>query len=156
MKCNLSWREKLSLIQYYKPSEEEILYTFNTTKEELDLAHSCMKEGILQPSKHLLIQFPENVFKNRSIQFSPSSFASKPRKIPQKRGRKGNKIETAFKELPNTPVDINDYAKQYGISVHILKQHYRFDTVGLPGIVCVRKTKTNNENKLMVWRQITH
>lgn len=143
MKCNISWREKLSLIQYYNPSEEEILYTFNTTKEELDLARSCMSEGILQPSKHLLIQFPENVFKDKSIRFNPTSYASKPQKMPKKRGRKSNKIDIAFKELPITPVNINEYAEKYGISIHVLKQHQRFDTT---------KTSPIRFKKTMIWR----
>jgi hypothetical protein len=44
----------------------------------------------------------------------------------KRRGRPTNKIETAFRNLPTEFTPIEDYAKQYNVSVHVLRQHNRF------------------------------
>lgn len=80
--------------------------------------------------------------------------ATKPSRIriPKKRGRKGDKIINAFRNIPSTPTDAESFADIHGISIGVLRQIKRFDKTGLPGTVKVRK---NTSGILMIWRDDT-
>jgi hypothetical protein len=77
--------------------------------------------------------------------------ASKPVRILKKRGRKGNNIATAFKEVPATPVDFEEYAAQHKVSTNVLRQIKRHDSFSETGKVFVRKNKETK--KMMIWRE---
>ena len=77
--------------------------------------------------------------------------ASKPVRILKKRGRKGNNIATAFKEVPTTPVDFEEYAAQHKVSTNVLRQIKRHDSHKELGKVFVRKNKETK--KMMIWRE---
>jgi hypothetical protein len=55
------------------------------------------------------------------------------------------KIQLAFERLTETPVDLNQFAIDNDVSIHVLKQHSRFDKTGLGPI----KIKKNN-----IWRVV--
>lgn len=65
-------------------------------------------------------------------------------------GRRGNKIATAFGAVTSTPVDAEEFAKQHGVSISVLRQNKRFDTTPESGTVRVVKDK--EKGKLMIWR----
>jgi len=85
----------------------------------------------------------------------------------RKRGRKGDKISIAFKELPTTPinsikfseskkipaeaVNFEDYAESHGIGTSTLRQLSRHDSYGVNGKAHLRKDKVTH--KLMIWRE---
>jgi len=76
--------------------------------------------------------------------------ATKPARVLKKRGRKGNNIATAFKEVPATPVDFEAYASEHNVSTNVLRQIKRHDSYSNLGKVFVRKNKTTK--KMEIWR----
>ena len=81
----------------------------------------------------------------------PPQTASKPPRVLKKRGRKGNKIDTAFKEIPQNAVDFAEYATAHGVTTNVLRQIKRHDQYKETGKVFVRKNKTTG--KIMIWRE---
>lgn len=83
--------------------------------------------------------------------------ASKRPKVPQKRGRKGDKIIKALTSIPTTPVSIEGFMEEYGVSLAVLRQSKRFIEKLEPAIqaqigrVNVRQDKQTK--KLMIWRE---
>ena len=77
--------------------------------------------------------------------------ATKPQKVPKKRGRKGTRIIDAFRKVPSTPVNAEEFAKENDVSLSVLRQAGRFDKTGYGGRVKVRKNRTTGE--LMIWRE---
>lgn len=86
----------------------------------------------------------------------------------RKRGRKGDRISIAFKDLPITPlgsakfedtgaipsvaVDFEKYCKENGdISPKVMRQVKRHDSHSESGQAHVRKDKTTK--KMMIWRE---
>ena len=47
----------------------------------------------------------------------------------QKRGRKGSKIATAFRDVPLVPVFAETFAARHRVSISVLRQAKRFDPV---------------------------
>lgn len=78
--------------------------------------------------------------------------ATKPARVLKKRGRKGNNIATAFKEVPATPVDFETYAAEHKVSTNVLRQIKRHDRYAELGRVFVRKNKTTK--KMEIWREL--
>lgn len=76
--------------------------------------------------------------------------ATKPAKVAKPRGRKGDKVITAFKNVPTDKVKLADFANQHGVSQHVLRQAKRFDDSGITGKVHCKKDKETGE--LMIWR----
>lgn len=82
--------------------------------------------------------------------------ATKPVILPKKRGRKGDKIAKAFKEIPTTPVDFFKYCKSHGnLKPTVLRQIKRHDSCPETGRVFVRKNR-NDKSKtfgtMQIWR----
>lgn len=71
-------------------------------------------------------------------------------KVLKKRGRKGNKIARAFKEIPTEPVNFEEYAAAHQVSPNVLRQIKRHDRYSDTGKVFVRKNKQTKT--MMIWR----
>lgn len=86
----------------------------------------------------------------------PESASRKP-KVPQKRGRKGDKISKALQAVPTAPMSVDAFIKEHGVSLAVLRQSKRFiekmDTTVASqiGTVHVRQDKTTKQ--LMIWRE---
>ena len=79
--------------------------------------------------------------------------ATKPIIAPKKRGRKGDKIRKAFKEIPATAVDFDEYCATHGIKTTVMRQIKRHDHLKDTGKVFVRKCREGeNKGKMMIWR----
>ena len=76
--------------------------------------------------------------------------ATKPTSIPKKRGRKGDQVVKAFAAIPATPVDVNKFAADQGVSLHVLRQSKRFDPN--PSLGKVRVAKDKATKTLMISR----
>jgi hypothetical protein len=83
--------------------------------------------------------------------------ATKKVKVPQKRGRKGNRIEMALRSVTETPVLVDTFMKQHNVSLAVLRQSKRFIQTLDPvvasqiGTIDVRQDKTTKQ--LMVSRR---
>lgn len=79
-------------------------------------------------------------------------------KEPQKRGRKGDKITRALSAVPTTPVPVESFITEYGVSLAVLRQSKRFIaamdavTAATIGKVNVRQDKATHQ--LMIWREV--
>ncbi len=68
----------------------------------------------------------------------------------KKRGRKGENISIAFKDIPGEPVDFLKFSKKHKISHKVLIQIKRHDPFKDTGKVFIRKVKESG--KMMIWR----
>lgn len=76
--------------------------------------------------------------------------ANKPIVAPKKRGRKGDKIATAFAQIPSTPVDFIEYCAKHKLEPTVMRQIKRHDSCKDEGKAFVRKNKITK--KMEIWR----
>ena len=154
---SISWGERFALILEHSPSDEQILKTFHVDEAELRFARDCLHDGVFRIRQTERVKNLGNVFTNNSVEFANvPRFASKPKPVAKKRGRKGDNIETAFAAVPNKPTCVVEFCKTYKVSLPVLRQGKSLDKTGLPGSVRVKKLKINDEKQLMVWRELTN
>jgi len=163
----LSWNDRLTLINHYNPSDEEATQIFGVTQGELDVARGQLKKGVFSLSDDLDVDSYGHLFTTESTSsvtstkavtkktstatsiLKPETATAKSH-VAKKRGRKGEKITKAFASIPNSPIVAYDFAKEHGVSIAVLRQSKRFDTVG-GGTVRVKKDK--GSKTLMIWRE---
>lgn len=177
MKVTMSWADRFALIDHYQPSDEAILKTFSLTPDELSTVRQMRAAGTFAANPNLDVVKYANVFSNTttptvvatsSSTVSPKNkgtttvytkpeTASKKLKEPQKRGRKGDKIQTALTSVPTTPVPVETFMSQHGVSLAVLRQSKRFlekldaATQATIGKINVRQDKVSKT--LMIWRE---
>jgi len=169
---SLTWNDRLALIDHFKPSDEKICSVFEVTQLELDTARRMMSTGTLLPTKNIDVMSYSGMFvtgsatattkpinkssistiKKTADSIQPET-ATKQSKIPQKRGRKGDKIAIAFEAIPETPINAETFAADHAVSIAVLRQSKRFDKSPELGTVKVKKDKASGD--LMIWREAT-
>lgn len=168
----MGWSDRLALINFFNPSIEQACKIFNVSKDEIEAAQDLQKTGAFTASDNLKMESYASLFNNptsiaSTIPIPPPKkrilspgidntslqpmTATKPTHAPQKRGRKGNNIATAFKSIPHSPVDLEQFANTHSVSVAVLRQAKRFDPVPETGRVKVRKDKQTDN--LTIWRE---
>lgn len=167
----LSWSEQFALIDHFNPTDEQIVRSFGVTQAELNTARSLRAAGTIATAKNIDVESYSDVFLSdtgsdsktstktgRSKSTSTTSTTSKApesatRRVvaPKKRGRKGTKIALAFKSIPDSPVPVEDFSKQFDVSIPVLRQSKRFDTS--PDLGDVRVKVSKDTGKLMIWRE---
>lgn len=162
-KLNLSWSDRFALINRYQPTDEQVCTTFGLTQDELNTARDLAASGTFRANPNFDFSRFDNVFTKPPEVQTPAAFAkpesaSKRVKVPQKRGRKGDKIITAFKAVPTTQMPVDAFIEQHGVSLAVLRQSKRFlskldaETVSQIGKINVRQDKASK--KLMIWREL--
>jgi len=84
--------------------------------------------------------------------------ATKPIVVPKKRGRPGNQIATAFKDIPEHKVDFVKYCAKYDVKPTVLRQVKRHDSCPETGRVYVQKDKNDKSptyGTMRLWRDKT-
>lgn len=181
----LSWGDRFALIDHYAPPDATITQAFNVTLDELATARHLREQGTFMASKNIDVEkysgmFPatpsasaEPVAPVAATNMSgkkgtatvhariPATDTDRPEtaakriKSPQKRGRKGDKIAVALRAVPTTPIPIDAFVQQHGVSIAVLRQSKRFlatvDDAASLGEIKVRKDK--NTKALMIWRE---
>lgn len=178
---NLSWNDRLTLIDHFKPSTQKAAEAFGVSNEEVTVAMDLRKKGQFPANPQLDVASYSSLFASADAEDettggggtdgvstvtsvkapsrkstvtstkAPES-ASAPTREAKKRGRKGDNIFKAFSSIPATPVPAEEFAKEYGVSLAVLRQSFRFDKVG-GGSVRVKKDKATKT--LMIWREAT-
>lgn len=180
-KIALSWADRFALIEHFKPTEEQICNAFGITGDELAVANSMRAAGTFKASTTLDVAKYASVFtadggpsvatvaptatagtgKNKvsgATTFARPESASKKAKVPQKRGRKGDKIAVALASVPTTQVPVETFMQQHGVSLAVLRQSKRFlskmpaEQAAQIGKICVRQDKGSKQ--LMIWREV--
>lgn len=163
---NLSWGDRLALIEYFKPSDQQACQVFNVSQADLTAAKEMRRNSSLLPTSNINTESYRKYFETSSN--PPTSFtrpssntspvtATKRIKTPKKRGRKGIKIKEAFLKIPTTPIPLTTFATSAGVSTAVLRQGKRFDTDDnnsplVPG-TRVRVKKDKPSGTLMIWRE---
>lgn len=169
-KMNISWSDRFALMDHFKPSDEQACAAFGLTKDELDTARSMAAAGTFRATKNLDIARYAHVFTTdgsspvATVPPTPGptsvakpESATKRVKVPQKRGRKGDKIAIALQAVPLTSVPVDQFIAQYGVSLAVLRQSKRFMTKLDPAVaakigkVNVRQDKATKQ--LVIWRE---
>jgi hypothetical protein len=171
----LSWPDRFALIDHYSPPDSVICATFNLSQAELETARQLRGQGMFSANARLDVTKYADMFSAgaapiakptpvvptpsvaATVHTRPESATRQP-KIPQKRGRKGNKITTALQSVPTNPIPVNQFITQHGVSLAVLRQAKRFvekmdqaDAVQV-GTVHVRQDKATKQ--LMIWREV--
>lgn len=169
----MSWNDRFALIDAHKPSNAAICAAFGLTPAELKTANALRNAGTFRPNPKLDVNKFGAIFQEADVSQSedatgktgtttshrPESFTKKSviPKAPQKRGRKGDKIANALMAVTNTPVPVDSFVQQHGVSVAVLRQSKRFlenmsaDVVAKIGRIQVKQDKTSKT--LMIWRE---
>lgn len=174
----LSWADRFALIDHFQPTDVQVCNVFGLSNDELETARELRQAGTFGVAN----MFDANKYGNpftasastgstdRPTKAKPATIHTKPAgddvkpetatkraKVPQKRGRKGDKIQLALMAVPTTPVSVDDFRKQHGISLAVLRQSKRFiSKMEKPvqeqiGEVKVRQDK--DTKVLMIWRE---
>lgn len=174
-KLTMSWSDRFALIEALKPSDAQVCATFGLTTDELATARKLRDAGAFRPTPNFDVTNYANVFTTGSAPaatstptatkgksggtttFTKPESATKKAKVPQKRGRKGDKIATALAAVPTTRTPINTFMQQYGVSLAVLRQSKRFLAKLDPAVatkigkINVRLDKATKE--LMIWSE---
>lgn len=171
----LSWNDKFTLINKYQPDDQTICKVFNLSQSELQTAKQLHTLGMFQINKQLdtakygdlfttqvpifVDTTPNHIKDNTQHSISPETATKRTKlpKIPQKRGRKGDKILNAFLAVTSEPQDAEEFAKQHGVSLAVLRQSKRFietmsdEHKSQIGKIFVKQDKTTKT--LNIWRE---
>ncbi len=185
--ATLSWAERMALMDTYSPSDEQVCNLFGLKTEELDMARNLRTQGVplMQPSATFDVIRYGNPFQASSLVESvtkkgkskatihtkpatlmatneallPAETKTKKAKIALKRGRKGDKIQQALLAVPETPISVDDFRKQHGISLAVLRQSKRFVSkmeMSVQKQIGTVKVRQDKDTKvLMIWRELT-
>lgn len=162
----MSWSDRFALIDHYAPSDDQVCAVFGLSQEELDTARSLKAAGMVKSSAALDVSKYAEVFATGkwdsvapqfTASFQRPETASRSPKLPQKRGRKGDKIQQALQSVPTVQIPVEAFIKEHGVSLAVLRQSKRFMSKMDPemqqqiGRVNVRQDKTTRT--LMIWRE---
>lgn len=161
---SLSWNDRIAIIERFKPTDSEIIKEMGVTQDELDTARVLQNTGIVVPTPDLDLDSYATMFGGiasvikpttkkpaSTTVATPAQTANKSIKLPQKRGRKGDKISIAFNAIPTTPISADQFATDNGVSLAVLRQSKRFDPAPELGNVRVKKNKSTKT--LEIWRE---
>lgn len=144
---SLSWTQCRSLIEHYHPSEQKISEVFGIPPKQIKYLDIFKPDPAFDVTPYYpLFESNTTSVTNPSDSGRVDSYLSKTKKP---RGRPGNRIITAFSNIPSEPVDVKVFAAKWQVSVSVLRQSLRFDKTGLTGKVHVR---LNQEGVLVIWR----
>jgi hypothetical protein len=180
--ATLSWAERFALIDQYKPEDTQVCSVFSISNDELSMARTLRDAGRFgsQPAfdaakydnpftaSTTMDTTPKTKAKSSSATIhskpivsadgSAPQTATKRVKIPQKRGRKGDKIQSALLAVPKQPISVDDFRRQYNVSTAVLRQSRRFiskmDVSVRKQIGTVKVRQDKDTKVLMIWREM--
>ena len=141
---SLSHNDMEALRNHYDMTDTAFGTAFGQTPDQVATHISMAGTGLIVATPNLdFASYDKTYGTNAGITsvVKPQT-ATKPTKIPAKRGRKGDQVVKAFAAIPTTPTDVNKFAADQGVSLHVLRQSKRFDPNPTLGKVRVAKDKT--------------
>lgn len=171
----MSWGDRFALIDAFNPTNAAVCAVFNLSTQELATAVKLRDAGTFAPNKKLDTTKFANIFPDitdqdtmivtSNVKVGTATVHSRPEtatkrstiKIPQKRGRKGDKISTALFAVTNTPIPIEQFTHDHNISLAVLRQSKRFTehmtTEDIQRIGKINVKQDKNSKVLMIWRE---
>jgi hypothetical protein len=157
----LGWNERFAIIDALNPTDEQIMAALDIDRSELKAARDMRAAGALvanlgdiNPQDYAAelasaasaaaatstttASTATVATATRTRPDTPPATASKPKREPKKRGRKGTKIQDAFAAIGTDPVPLDEFATRFSVSTNVLRQAKRFDRTGVTGRVRVK------------------
>lgn len=150
----MTWGQRLAVMQAYKLSEDQVCEAFHVTAEELATAIDLEKKGIFKIDTVMdVAPYGELFGADPIVRPAPKATGPSTKKVaePKKRGRKGDKIQNAFAAVPVEPVSVESFMATHGVSLAVLRQSKRFDRTELAATRPV-KVKKGKDGVLMISR----
>lgn len=150
---SLSWGQRFALVDFYKLDDTRASGEFGVSTNEYTAAKNLRAQNVypvdntFDVTKYADHFSPQSAPK--SVKKTATSHVRTDGQQPKKRGRKGDKILKAFRAITAAKVNAEQFAKQHGVSLAVLRQGLRFDKTGITGKVRVKK----DNGVLMVWRE---
>lgn len=148
---NLSWGERLAIVEHFGFNDEQATASLGVTQDELSTARELVAAGSITVTDGIDFSQYEELRTTAPNSTTAPITATKPAREAKKRGRKGDKIRNAFLSIPSTPTPAEEFITTHGISMNVLRQGKRFAPSELEGTIRVRKSKETG--LLMVWRE---
>jgi len=145
----LSIPEQVILFNHFNLLDGVALKAFKISESDLYTIKELAKERFAPKT----VSINPNLYADQIEEINESH--EQPRSSTRKRrprGRPGLNIIKAFASIPYTPVPAVQFAKEHKISINSLRQHTRFDNIGMSGKVVVKQDKDTKE--LMVVRKL--
>lgn len=164
---SMSWNDRFALLDHYVPDDDTACQVFGVSQGELDTARDMRKTGAFTATPGIDVESYSNMFtsepaapkthrKGGATSTKRATTSEKPmtatKKVHElkKRGRKGDKIITAFQSIPEQPIPAEQFATDHGVSLAVLRQSKRFDRCPERGTIHVKKDRETKT--LMIWR----
>jgi hypothetical protein len=158
-----SWQERLAVINEFQVPNDVAVKMFNTSERELQTARGLVEKGMMKvgqltddqraafaplfsaPSATATVVSTVQVISGTAPATKKekrTAVAKQPTapKTPGRRGRIGSKISTALSSVPTSPMPVDQFLQQYGVSKTILRQSKRF--LETPIKVSIKRDKT--------------
>lgn len=146
----LSWSARFAIIDHFNPTDKVICEVFGVDADELNTARELRGKNTIAVDTNIDVSVYGSFFNPKSRRtattHTPARTATK-----AKRGKRGNKIDTAFQAVSGTHVSATVFATEHGVSLAVLRQAKRFDKTGMAP-VHVKKSKETG--KLEIWREV--
>lgn len=150
----LSWGQRFALVDHYKLDDNRACQEFGVNSKEYEVAKNLRTQNVYPKDDTFDVtkfadHFNPQATPAKAAKKSVTTHVRPDGQAPKKRGRKGDKILKAFRAITSTKVNAEQFAKQHGVSLAVLRQGLRFDKTGIAGKVRVKK----DNGVLMVWRE---
>lgn len=122
---NLSWSERLAVIEGTNASDKQASAVFNVTEDEIKTARETV-----DPSPNFDVS-PYTSYFSKSTTTKPAAnddTATSGTVVKKKRGNPGSKVKSAFNAVTKTPQPLEEFAEKHGVSINVLVQKRRFTT----------------------------
>lgn len=159
----LNWNQRFGIIEHFGLTPEQACEFFSIPHNELEAARKLQEEAhLFKPDFNINFKVyearAEKVKRISDTTEKPIiSTTEKPITAPQKkRGRNTHKIKDAYEAIPREKVPVEEFRKEYGVSLSVLRRHKHFDHIKEQGQVRVRLAKLNQkdeERTLCIWRE---
>lgn len=149
----LSWGQRFALVDHYNLDDGRASQVFGVSANEYQVAKNLRQQNVYPVDGTFDVsKFADHFNPQATPKATKKTATSHVRtdgQQPKKRGRKGDKILKAFRAITAQKVNAEQFAKQHGVSLAVLRQGLRFDKTGITGKVRVKK----DNGVLMVWRE---
>ena len=144
----LSVGEKAAIIKNLNLSTTTASKVFGMPEHEVTVTLKTIENGLFKPA--ILSKKQLSAYKKLIDTLDISSIEI-PTRERKKRGRKTNRIQVAYANIPYTPIELDTFIKKYNVSQAVMKQHKRFDPFPEKGRIIIKKDKQTK--KVFIWRE---
>lgn len=126
--ANLSWGQRLAIIEGNKVSDADASKVFGVSTAEIETARESVDVEENFDTKPFATLFSAKKPAKSKQTNATDGTTTSGTVVKKKPGNPGNKVKTAFHAVTTTPVPLEEFAKKHGVSINVLVQKKRFTT----------------------------